>query len=413
MVGLIYFTTNTKGIGGEIKKRVSDFIVREISIDGKVLDLSCFNDNVVVQSKIIVPGNENNFLYLHLTLEKFNLDTNEAIRRLCRILHFSRKRVGYAGLKDRRAVTSQRISLWKPDLKTLESFRSRYVALHSPEWCQNRIEIGSLKGNFFEIIIRNISLEKQDLIETTNECFKQMSFGIANYFGEQRFGADRKVTHLVGKEFIKGNVENAVMLYLTRPSNEEKHVALARKNLLESKDFKKALKEFPKKFRYERIILHHLVKYPKDFVGAFQKLPKHLTYLFTHAYQSYLFNLVLSERIALGFGLKPVDGDFLSDGIPLGPLFGFDLELAKGVAGEIEKKVLEKEGVSLADFKVKSYPELSCSGARKKISVVPEGLKLIGVYDDELNQGKLKMKISFSLEKGSYATIVLRELMKN
>ncbi|MEM4257072.1 MAG: tRNA pseudouridine(13) synthase TruD [Candidatus Diapherotrites archaeon] len=413
MTGINYYTTTTKSIGGKIKKRVSDFIVKEISVDGKVFDIICFNDNVVSQPKIFVPNNENNFSYLHLTLEKFNLDTHEAIRRLCRILRFSKKRVGYAGLKDRRAITSQRISLWKPDLKLLENFRSRYVALHSPEWSQNRVEIGSLKGNFFEITIREISLPEDELRQVVEECFRQMSFGVANYFGEQRFGGSREITHLVGKEFIKGNMESAVMLYLTSPSKEEPEIALARKNLLESRDFKRALREFPKKFRYERIILHHLVKYPRDFVGAFQKLPKHLAYLFTHAYQSYLFNLVINERIRAGFGLKPIEGDFLTDDVPLGPLFGFDLELAKGKAGEIEKKVLESEGITLEDFKVRSYPELSCKGARKKISVVPKDLKIIGICKDEFSEGKLKLKISFWLEKGNYATTILRELMKN
>ncbi len=413
MVGLEHYTTSTKGIGGEIKKRVSDFIVKEITPNGETLEIKCFDGVSVNQPQLIVPENKDNLPFLHLALEKFNLDTNEAIRRLCRILRFSKKRVGYAGLKDRRAITSQRISIWQPYLPSLASFKSRYVALHSAEWSQDRVEIGSLQGNFFEITIRNICLEKQELEKVVSECFAEMSLGIANYFGEQRFGGSRRVTHLVGREFIKGNMEKAVMLYLVHPSNEEQEIAVARKNLAESRDFKKALKEFPKKFRYERIILHHLVKYPRDFVGAFQKLPKHLSYLFTHAYQSYLFNLVISERLSRGLGLKPVEGDFLSDGIPLGPLFGFDLELAKGLAGEIEKKILADENLTLEYFRVKSYPELSCKGARKKISVIPQDLKIVSVSEDELNKGKLKLKISFSLEKGNYATVVLRELMKN
>ncbi|MFH1391777.1 MAG: tRNA pseudouridine(13) synthase TruD [Candidatus Diapherotrites archaeon] len=413
MTGIKYYSTTTPGIGGRIKRRISDFIVKEITLNGTTLENKAFGTWEEKREQPL-ELTESEKEQLHLSMEKFNIDTNNAIRRIARAMRSSPKRIGYAGMKDKRGITVQKISLWKPDLELLKNFKSRYVSLSEPEWQDERIDIGKLKGNVFEITVREIEIPEEELRKTIAQCFKEMENGVINYFGEQRFGGIRQITHRVGREFIKGNMKEAVMLYLTSPAEgEEEEIALARKNLAETKDFSRATKEFPTKFRYERAIIHHLCKFPKDFVGAFQNLPKHLIYLFTHAYQSYLFNEMINERIERGIGLEKTEGDILKDGMPTAGLLGFDSELPTGIQGEIEKNALEKEGLKLTDFKVKSFPELSCSGTRKKISVKPEELKLLSIEKDELNEGKLKVSISFRLEKGNYATTILRELMKN
>ncbi|MEK6958275.1 MAG: tRNA pseudouridine(13) synthase TruD [archaeon] len=414
MTGIKHYSTASKGIGGDIKKRIADFIVREITFEGKTLETKAFGEWPEKRNQELIVPQNNGEEYLHVEMEKFNLDTNDALRRVARHLHCSPKRLGYAGMKDKRAITVQLISIWKPEAKALEAFNQRYVSLTNAHWSNERMEIGKLKGNDFEITIRNISMEKKELGKNAEKFFAEAEKnGIANYFGEQRFGGAREITHKVGKKFIDGKFEEAIMLYLTSPSTEEEEIAIARKNLLETRDFARATKEFPAKFRFERAILHHLCKYPKDFVGAFQKLPRHLTYLFTHAYQSYLFNQIINRRMETGLGLQPVEGDTVEDGIAMAPLMGFDTEFAKGKPGEIEKRVMEEEGVKLEDFRVKSFMELSCSGARKKILVKPLNPRIILVSEDELNEGKLKLKTGFSLEKGNYATTVLRELMKS
>ncbi|MCH7902775.1 tRNA pseudouridine(13) synthase TruD [archaeon] len=412
MTGIKHFTTSTPGIKGRIKKRISDFIVNEITLGEKVYENRAFGDWPEKREQEL-ELTESEKEQLHLTLEKFNMDTTEAVRRLARFLHSSPKRIGYAGMKDKRAITTQRISIWKPDLENLKNAKSRYISLTDPEWQDERIDIGNLKGNKFEITIRNIELKEKELREITEKCFKEMEKGVLNYFGEQRFGGIREITHRVGKEFIKGNFEKGVMLYLTSPSEEEEEIALARKNLKETKDFSKAIKEFPSKFRYERSIIHHLCKFPRDHIGAFQNLPKHLTYMFTHAYQSFLFNQIINERVERKIGFEKITGDVLEDKIPTAGLLGFDSKIPSGIQGEIEKEILEKESLKLEDFKVKSFPELSCKGTRRKMLVIPKNLEVLSIEEDDLFEGALKMRISLSLDKGNYATTILRELMKN
>ncbi len=409
------FVTTTPGIGGRIKRRIADFIVQEVGLDGKVCEAKAFTDTGKHELEKAWPENEDpsGKEQLHVTLEKFNMDTNFAIQRLTRGLGTSRKRVGYAGMKDKRAITCQRISIWKPDMERLKRIESRYLDLREAEWSNDRIELGDLRGNDFNITVRDLAGPQEALEATIAECFRQMRDGIPNFFGEQRFGGIRQISHLVGREFVKGSIEKGVMLYLTAVyDGEEADVKQARLNLAASMDFSKASNEFPIKYRYERAIIHHLCKYPKDFVGAFKQLPRALTYLFTHAYQSHLFNRIIQLRLKEGLGLQPVEGDILEDGVVTAPLYGFESRLAEGKPGELERRVLEEEGLKLEDFKIRAYAELSSKGARKKAVLVAENPRLLGIADDEFYPGRLKATVGFRLTKGNYATTVLAELMK-
>jgi tRNA pseudouridine13 synthase len=204
------------------------------------------------------------------------------------------------------------------------------------------------------------------------------------------------------------------MLFLVFPSEKEKDdIKNARKHLSETLDFSAASKEFPIEYRYERALIHHLCRFPNDFVGAFRMLPKPMRYLFTHAYQSHLFNRIIEERLKQGIGLKETKGDILINGIPSAPLIGFETVFAEGKAGEIEKNVFAEEGIELENFKVKEIPEVSSKGGRKEILVKPEKLELLEIGNDEFNEGKKFAKIRFELSKGNYATTILEELMKN
>ncbi len=413
-MGPEFFSTSAQGIGGQIKRRYTDFVVEEVQRDGTVCEAKRFVEaGTHTGEELKVPQNKLEKEQLHLDLEKINRDLNFCIRKIARFLRCSRKRIGYAGLKDKRAVTCQRISIFRPDVERLQLFHSQGIQLRNPKWSSDRIELGMLKGNRFTVAVRDVALPEKELRQRVKECFREMRKGIANYFGEQRFGGIRGITHRVGEEFIRGNAKEAVMLYLTHvDEREEEAVKEARKRLKETNDFAEASRLFPVKFRYERAMIHHLCRFPNDFVGAFARLPKQLRYLFTHAYQSYLFNKIIDERFRQGIGLGKEMGDVMLDGKPSAPLFGFDSAFAAGKPGEIEKKVLAGEGIQLQQFRVRQMPELSSRGTRKPIVLVPEELRLVKICKDEFFEGKRAATFSFYLGKGNYATTVLRELMK-
>lgn len=410
------FSTTSKGIGGQIKRRYSDFVVEEILANEKICEARRFLGEKPFEEKeqLAVPEKHEGKEHLHLDLEKINKDQNYAINKIARFVGCSKKRIGYAGLKDKRAVTCQRISVFSPDTERLKIFSEKGIVLRNAEWSRERIEIGSHKGNRFTTTIRDIGLGETEIKQRLEKIFNEIAEkGIANFFGEQRFGGMREITHIVGRHIVKGEFEKAVMLYLTASFEKEKEeIKQARKNLSETGNFKHAAKEFPKECGFERAMIGNLCGKEKDFAGAIRALPKHMRYLFTHALQSFLFNKIIQERIKQGIGLQKIEGDILNNGKPAAPLFGYESEFAEGKSGEIEKQILKEEGISLQDFRVKEIPELSSRGARKAIVLFPAEMKIMEIGKDAFFPEKRFAKIRFTLEKGCYATTVLREIMK-
>jgi tRNA pseudouridine13 synthase len=187
-------------------------------------------------------------------------------------------------------------------------------------------------------------------------------------------------------------------------------------------------------------MLNKLVVDSEDFVGAFKELPKNLLTMFIFAYQSYLFNKILSRRIqrklpinaaVVGDVILPVRKDVIDGGISVTEsniekvnkqiykgkafvsaiLLGSDSKFSEGEMGEIEHKIIDEEKIDLRDFIIPDVPYLSSKGSRRPIlsNVKDLDFKLI---DDDINKGKHSLKLKFELSKGCYATSLLREFMK-
>ncbi|MFH1751738.1 MAG: tRNA pseudouridine(13) synthase TruD [archaeon] len=407
-VGIKHYSTKSKGINGRIKQRISDFLVSEKSIFGECKVKRFDNEKLMeTQTELKIKENKNEKLdQMILEMEKFNLDSLQAIKFTARFLGVSKKRIGFAGIKDKRAVTSQKISLWQSDIERLKKFKSKRIDLRFTGWSDKKIELGDLEGNYFNITIRELELEKKELVKRINASIKEISKnGVINYFSLQRFGGIRLVSHEIGKLFLKQDFEKAVKVYLTKTNEKEKtEIQTARKNLIQEFNYSKAVRDFPKDCWVERVLIHHLCKNPTDFKGAIELLPLNFQYLFTHAYQSFLFNTTLNKLIERNLKLE----DF-----PIIPILGCDSEFSAGVLGEIEKELLKEENITFKDFYVKSFPKLSSKGSKRQTILFPENLKLEKITKDEINEGKLKAIVSFYLSKGNYATTILREIMKN
>lgn len=430
-IGIWFYSTKADGIGGTIKTKPADFLVREITNRAE--------------------GTEGKYLIAELTTE--NWDTHSVIRDISRRLGVSRNRIGFAGTKDKFAVTSQKISIWGTDIdeKELDRVKIADVELKKIGRSNKAVSLGDLCGNEFEIVIRGIEGKKEELkekIETiTNEI--ENAGGVPNLFGVQRFGTRRPITHVVGKQLIKGELKEAVMSYIADIFPEESEEAKRARQVCREGDLKEGLKRMPTFLRYEKAMLNELVKRGNEekFLSAFNVLPKNLRKLFVHAYQAYLFNLVLSSRMTQDlpfnealiddvvcfrneFGFADADRGRVErvtedkiEGINrlikrgrafvTAPAFGYETEFGEGVEGEIERTVLEEEGVELNDFYTEKIPEISSKGIRRPI-LVPVKVKLSNeeVSDDDMNPDRKKVKLNLFLPKGSYATVVLREYTK-
>jgi tRNA pseudouridine13 synthase len=422
-IGIELYCTDSDGIKGILRQEVQDFIVNEIS-----------NIKELEEGK-----------HLILNFTKRNWDLHHIIRNLSRKLGISQKRIGYAGTKDKRAITKQKISIYNIQKEVIDSIKIKDLDLEFRGYSNKQIQLGDLIGNEFKIIIRNIELDEQTLhsrIKCTTDKIKELG-GVPCFFGIQRFGAFRPITHDIGKSIVKGNLKEAAIAYIAKSYiHEPLETRRVRDFVFKTHDYDYGLKEYPLHLRYERAMMHHLKTNVDDFIGAFTVLPKGIYKIFIHAYQSYIFNKILSKRIKEGLPLNSaIDGDivcFKSDiGLPnvhktqkvtlknlaginnlikrkrafvTAPLIGYDTEFASGRMGEIEMQVFKNENISCEYFKIPDMSDMSSKGMRREIllSVNPK----FKVESDELNSNMFKTTLEFSLPKGSYATTVLREYMK-
>ena len=381
-IGIFTYKSRSPGIGGKIKLKASDFVVEEITPSGIILEIG----------KSSFPAEQLNQTvekeFLHATLEKKNWNTILAIRELAKKLGISRKRISFAGTKDKKAITSQRISIKGVKIEDLEKVGIKDIKLRDFSYEDKPIRLGDLYGNRFKIIIREISLDEKEILARIEAILSELRGEFPNFYGIQRFGSRRPITHLVGKEILKGNFKKAIELYLCEIFPEESEEAKeARRNLSESWDIKRALKEFPKYLSYENAILNHLLKNENDYVGALRRLPLSLRKMFVHAYQSYVFNKALSFYIDSGIYVEKL------------PLPGYKIKL-----DEVTEEILRGEGIEKTSFKVQKLKEISSKGEYRNCFSEFRNFSF-KVKDNQV-------ELNFILEKSCYATSLIREFSK-
>ncbi|UCE81479.1 MAG: tRNA pseudouridine(13) synthase TruD [Methanobacteriota archaeon] len=410
-----FYTEGLPGIGGRLKKSPDDFVVDEISI----------------RPQEVLSGN-----YVIARVCHRNWEANRLFRRLGSNLRIGRASVGFAGTKDGRSVATQLMSFRAP-IEAVTSLRIPDVKILEAYTSSRAIAIGDLIGNRFAVAVRDLE-EERDARRICHEIHEKLNetIGFPNFFGVQRFGSIRPITHLVGRDLSRSDAESAVMRYIGNPMHNGSEGDEARDHLQQTRDFEKAMAEFPTKFTFERIIISHLAENPGDYIGALRRLPRNLVMMFVHAYQSFMFNRILSERLRRGLSIhEPVLGDLVlplsKDGVPnhgdpievteenivkatrnaaegkafvSGALFGSESVLASGEMGEIERRVIQDEGVSAKDFQIVGLREASSKGTRREL------LAPVKDFDTIFENDAVTFK--FALNKGCYATCLLREYMK-
>lgn len=374
-IGILTYLSKTKGIGGAIKENPADFLVEEITPKGVVLEIGRHQEFQDSEGE-----------YTHFTLEKNNWDTIRALKTVARACNVSQKRLNFAGTKDRRAISTQRVSAWNVPRETLEKVSVKDLQLRDFSKASQPINLGDLIGNRFTAVIHGAP---KDAEKAVKKIVEELDGKTPNFFGSQRFGL-RLNNHKVGKLIIKGDFEGAMTSYLCDTGGEPEKATRAREELRETKDFKKAFQEFPKYLGMEKSVLNHLSKTPNDYIGAMRVLPKKLRWLFIHAYQGYIFNLALSRYIESGK---------IPDELPQ---VGYTTK-----PDEVTTAVLEGEGMKPEEFKIKPMPEMSFEGASRKSLVEFKEFEILGFNETDSN-----ITLRFVLPPGAYATVLLRELMK-
>ncbi|MBS3101872.1 tRNA pseudouridine(13) synthase TruD [Candidatus Woesearchaeota archaeon] len=336
----------------KLKQIPEDFIVKEISH----------------------PIIDNNGQYAYFLLRKKNYNTLDAARKIADKLRIKEKNIGFAGSKDRNAVTEQKISVFRGK-KDFENINFKDIELKYLGSGNEPISLGDLEGNEFEITIRNLSNNEASKIRNS----EGKKILMPNLFGPQRFS---KSNHLVGKAIIKKDFKKAVELILE--SNN---------------DFSNEINE-------------HLRKHKNDFVVALKKVPLKLVRLYVHSYQSFIFNETIRQFLGKNNKNYLKNKNIKIKNIKT-PVVGFGTIFNNKKIEKIINKIMENEKITPRDFIIKAIPELSQEGAERKLFIQNKGFKVIELDKDELNKDRNKIKISFSLPKGSYATVFVENLFRS
>lgn len=443
-MGIEVYATSTAGIGGVIRESVEDFVVEEVLVDGSKATVNPPEDHV--QRQVLGSSPAKN-AHLVCVLVKRNWDTFMAMQIAAKHLGIPSNRIHFAGIKDAKAVTAQHVTIEEATVEDTEKLGMRDIELRSVGYLRHPISSYYLLGNSFCVTITQIGHGEVTAQRQMKETVRRLADmgGVPNFYGHQRFGTTRSITHHVGKALVQGDIKQAAMLFLAEPFRaEHPESRQARKQLRETQDYRKALAEFPKQLRYERSMLKSLAEKPDDFVGAFRMLPSRLRLLFVQAYQSYIFNKSLSMRIAEDLPLNRVTiGDYavgversslpavavfktatagslseINDAVEKGkmrlalPLIGFRQRLSQGLQGEVEKQILEQEDIRPEEFRIQAMPEVSSKGELRTATAPIGGLTLETAFIQQDDTPKGKATLSFVLQRGSYATVVLREIMK-
>jgi len=397
MAGIECYCTDFSGTGGSIKQESGGFKVSEL-VEGSFL-------------AGVSPAFGGAHRYPLYVLEKEGLDSNHALMEIGRV---HRLRLRVMGIKDAKAVTKQYAGAshaWNDPPKKLQT---RHTVLFLQGFTKRPLGKESLAGNEFDITIHDAAGD--------TGCFAQEISKIANFYGLQRFGSERLVTHLVGKEMVRRNFVCAVRLLLCHTTQYDSESSREiRKKCEDPANYRKALKEMPRGMDIERQLLGALVE-GREPVAALRAVPITIRRLFVQAYQSFLFNRCLSLAIAAGEDIaSPREGDlcfemegpatfgriikFNSSGkkmVPAVRMAGYTFQPGKGRFEAITKELLEQEDVVAQDFYIKEMQELSQQG----------GFRQAPLWCRDFASAQNPLRVSFKLPKGSYATTLLRELIK-
>lgn len=381
-IGISVFSTKFNGIGGRIRTEAENFEVTEVLSEKSLKSISQQDGYAVYK------------------LKKKKIDTNHALADI-----FRKKgiRLKALGLKDASAVTEQFVCSDNKG-KSIDNFASEKYSLEKIGFVKKPLSKKDMIGNHFKIKISDSTGNLSDFTEYDK---------ILNFYGYQRFGSKRPVTHLIGKALLQRNFKKAVELVVsfTSPYDSKENTEI-REKLVDKSNYKKYLEQVPPQMDIERIVLQEMIEHD-DEQKAIHAIPLPLRRFYIQAYQSFLFNHALSAAFTDGENLFEAQaGDVCYDfhGIIGKYVKGLDQHLALPFVGYSYykktrfdfqiSKILETEEIAPKDFFIKEMQEISSEGGFRQAAI-----QCTDYFTKDTTA-------EFTLSRGSFATILLREIMK-
>ena len=393
-------------LSGRIKLRNEDFLVEELPL--------------------YQPSGRGEHLYLFI--QKEGIAHSEMIRHLRQHYKVRDRDIGFAGMKDRNAVTRQLVSIHLPESERRSlDFNIDGLNLLWSDRHTNKLRRGHLQGNRFSIRIRDIDPLKAPQLQTRLRSLVRV--GVPNYYGIQRFGY-RCNTHLLGEHLVNGAWEAlASELLGARGASFPKRQLKAREHF-DAGRYKESLQLWSRNEFAETTVLRNLIR-GDSFENSVRRIPASTLTFWISAYQSAAFNRVLDHRIEHGLldSILPGDvairsesrkqfvahqevlqtEDFQNDiraqkVSATGPMWGGHMLRPGGETLRNEQEVLDSIGFNTEGLESCAYAE---RGTRRPLRIPLSNIEIDSGVD---NHGGY-VRTAFDLPRGAYATVVLRELI--
>ena len=400
------YLTQGKGTGGVIKSQPADFVVEEIPL--------------------YEPCGEGEHLYLRI--EKTRVSHGELMSCLRRHFQVKDVDIGYAGMKDKAAITRQTVSIHLPqDPPSVEIDHERINVL----WARrhtNKIHRGHLRGNRFSIRIREVDPLS---ITAVKRCLDQLQrTGMPNYFGVQRFGY-RCNNQILGAAIVGKDWQGLVDELLGATGTPFPDYQRERRELYDRGQYTEAARQWSVANRNE-LIASRSLRDGKSLHGVCHAVGPTPLAFWVSALQSAIFNRVVDERLQQGTLLSLVEGDLawnhrsrsvsavtgpspdrdeLTPRLeqfeisPSGPLWGLGMTRAAAPIDEAELRALDAAGVTLDSLLQVDY---NVHGGRRPLRVPVKNVEI----DSGVDEAGSFIHLAFDLPRGAYATVLLREIMR-
>jgi tRNA pseudouridine13 synthase len=393
-----YLTAALPGTGGIFKDSAEDFTVSEIPLYS-----ACGSGE-----------------HIYATVEKKALTTLEMIRRLARTLSVAERDIGYAGMKDARGITRQTVSIPGVSTEQVAAVEIPGVRILSVTRHNNKLRLGHLAGNSFRIRLRDVQDGALQRAEAVLAYIR--SRGLPNYFGSQRYGALGN-SGTIGIKLLQGDAEGAVRAIIGNPAEISDERWRSGVRAFHDGDLAAAFATLPPHCRTEKEVIKTLLRRPQGWDNAIKSIHPKIINLYLSAAQSFLFDRTVAARITALDRIEPGDiackhvngACFLvedsAEAAPraaafeisaTGPMFGRKMLTPTGQAARLEEEILAAAGLTRETFNGSGRFRLD--GERRPLRV--QLAEFTAAMEDD------SLILEFSLPKGSYATSLLREIMK-
>ena len=358
-------------------------------------------------------------------MDKQKVSTLQALERISKDFAVRRRDLSICGLKDKQGRTEQLVGVLGGALGESEVVQSGDLRLKLLGRTAHPLSSRNITANRFEVTVRDLSAEEAERVpESVAEVERT---GVVNYFDSQRFGFLKHGQGFLARHLLRGDWEAALKAFLATPSeldrsDDAKVKAFWREHWGEWQ--LRAPQEAGKRYAP---VLRRLREDPRDFKGAFLHIDRRLRMMALFELQSFLWNegvkRYLGARVAAAemIGLRYQAGALtfpralppeLREELWLRtfPLLAPDSSLDDAQVRDAALGALRAQGLLLEQLRVPDAP-LFFKHEERPLFVRPGKLRVHPPRRDELNRGRLKLNLSFTLPPGAYATLVVRRVL--